>query len=207
MSMLPSGETLSSHLAPDIYQQALKQTQHYGLPVDAISRMRPWMVAVTLMQQSLASAGYQADLGVDEHFMQQATRLGTPIRSLERAPEQLAYLANMGDLETEFLKSTLEQSATVQQEIPKLMQAWLDGDGPLLQKLLNEEEGSPQLQDFMQRRLLKERNHNWLPKLLAMPERNQFMVVGALHLYGPDGILNLLRQQGYQVQVVTDAHE
>ena len=57
------------------------------------------------------------------------------------------------------------------------------------------------------RRLLKERNHNWLPKLLAMPEKNQFLVVGALHLYGPDGVLNLLRQQGYEVQVVTDAHE
>ena len=113
----------------------------------------------------------------------------------------------MGDLEDDFLQSTLEQIGTLQQEVPKLLQAWQDGDGSALQRLLSEEQGSPALQELMERRLLKERNHNWIPKLLAMPEKNKFLVVGALHLYGPDGVLNLLRQQGYKVQVVTDAHE
>jgi uncharacterized protein YbaP (TraB family) len=122
-------------------------------------------------------------------------------------PEQFAYLASMGDLEDDFLQSTIDQIGTMQEIVPQLLQAWQAGDGPTLQKLLSEEQGSPALQELMERRLLKERNHNWLPKLLAMPEKNQFLVVGALHLYGPDGVLNLLRQQGYEVEVVTDAHE
>jgi uncharacterized protein len=207
LSQLPAGDNLANHLSPVLYQQVVKQAAHYGLPEAAIRPLRPWVAAITLMQQALAGAGYQADLGIDEHFSSQAARMGVPVRGLERVPEQLAYLAGMNELEDDFLQSTVEQIDTMQTEIPKLIQAWQDGDGPALQKMLSEEQGSPELQELMERRLLKERNHNWLPKLIAMPEKNQFMVVGALHLYGPDGVLNLLRQQGYQLQVVTDAHE
>lgn len=207
LSQLPPGDRLANHLSPSQYQALLKQAKVYGLPESSFSQLRPWVAAITLMQQALSRAGYQADLGVDAHFTTQAARTGIPIRGLERVPEQFAYLASMGDLEDDFLQSTIDQIATMQEIVPKLLQAWQAGDGPTLQKLLSEEQGSPALQELMERRLLKERNHNWLPKLLAMPEKNQFLVVGALHLYGPDGVLNLLRQQGYEVQVVTDAHE
>lgn len=207
LSQLPAGDRLANHLSPSQYKALLKQAKAYGLPEASLSPLRPWVAAITLMQQALARAGYQADLGVDEHFNTLAARTGMPVRGLERVPEQFAYLASMGDLEDDFLQSTLEQIGTLQQEVPKLLQAWQDGDGSALQRLLSEEQGSPALQELMERRLLKERNHNWIPKLLAMPEKNQFLVVGALHLYGQDGVLNLLRQQGYKVQVVTDAHE
>ena len=207
LSQLPAGDRLANHLSPSQYKALLKQAKAYGLPEASLSPLRPWVAAITLMQQALARAGYPADLGVDEHFNTLAARTGMPVRGLERVPEQFAYLASMGDLEDDFLQSTLEQIGTLQQEVPKLLQAWQDGDGSALQRLLSEEQGSPALQELMERRLLKERNHNWIPKLLAMPEKNQFLVVGALHLYGPDGVLNLLRQQGYKVQVVTDAHE
>ena len=207
LSQLPAGDRLANHLSPSQYKALLKQAKAYGLPEASLSPLRPWVAAITLMQQALARAGYQADLGVDEHFNTLAGRTGMPVRGLERVPEQFAYLASMGDLEDDFLQSTLEQIGTLQQEVPKLLQAWQDGDGSALQRLLSEEQGSPALQELMERRLLKERNHNWIPKLLAMPEKNKFLVVGALHLYGPDGVLNLLRQQGYKVQVVTDAHE
>ena len=207
LSQLPPGDRLANHLSPSQYQALLKQAKVYGLPESSLSQLRPWVAAITLMQQALSRAGYRADLGVDAHFTTQATRTGIPVRGLERAPEQFAYLASMGDLEDDFLQSTIDQIGTMQEIVPQLLQAWQAGDGTTLQKLLSEEQGSPALQELMARRLLKERNHNWLPKLLAMPEKNQFLVVGALHLYGPDGILDLLRQQGYQVKVVTDAHE
>ncbi len=207
LSQLPAGDKLANHLSPALYQQVVKQAQAYGLPEAGIQQLRPWVTAITLMQQALASAGYQPELGVDEHFSSQAARMGVPIRGLERVPEQFGYLASMNELEDDFLQATIEQIGTMKTEVPKLIQAWQDGDGAALQKMLSEEQGSPQLQELMERRLLKERNHNWIPKLTVMPEKNQFLVVGALHLYGPDGVLNLLRQQGYQLQVVTDATE
>ena len=113
----------------------------------------------------------------------------------------------MGTIEKDFLDATLLQIGTMNDEIPKLMNAWQNGDGKTLEHMLRDEQGSPALQEYMERRLIRERNLNWLPKLLAMPEKNRFVVVGALHLYGSDGLLALLRQQGYRVEVVTKAHE
>ena len=208
MSRLPAGTSLKQQLPPELYRRTVTQAKKYGLPEQALANLRPWVVAITLTQQAIASAGYQADLGVDEHFAAQAMRTGMPVRGLERVPEQLAYIANMGaPLEQDFLDATIKQIDTMNDEIPRLMNAWFNGDGTILSNILRDEQGSAALQEYMERRLIKERNHNWLPKLLAMPEKNRFVVVGALHLYGPDGLLALLRQQGYQVEVVTKAHE
>lgn len=208
LTQLPVGQHLRQQLSPALYQKTVAASKKLGLPEAGLDQLRPWAVAITLTQQALQKAGFQSDLGVDEHFAAAATRTGLPIRGLERVPEQLAYLANLGQLEPEFLSGTLSQIDNMQAEIPKLIQAWQNGDGPALQNLLKDEDGtSPALQEYMARKLIGERNHNWVPKLLAMPEKNQFLVVGALHLYGPDGLLTLLRQQGYQIQLMTDAHE
>jgi len=54
----------------------------------------------------------------------------------------------------------------------------------------------------MYQRLLVDRNRNWLPKLEALFIRrgHAFVVVGAAHLVGPDGLLTMLRAKGYQVE-------
>ncbi len=60
------------------------------------------------------------------------------------------------------------------------------------------------MEDYPQvyRSLLVERNNNWLPKierLISQPEQ-KFILVGALHLVGEDGLLKQLKNKGYQVQ-------
>ena len=54
----------------------------------------------------------------------------------------------------------------------------------------------------MYRRLLLERNQAWLPKLEALFARKgrSFVVVGAAHLVGPDGLLTMLKSKGYTVE-------
>jgi uncharacterized protein len=51
-------------------------------------------------------------------------------------------------------------------------------------------------------RLLVERNKNWLPKLEALFARKgaAFVVVGAAHLVGPDGLVAMLKAKGYTVE-------
>ena len=55
-------------------------------------------------------------------------------------------------------------------------------------------------------RLLKKRNHAWLPKMLKlMQEKNSaFFAVGAAHLVGEDNVLDLLKTNGYTVTAVDD---
>ena len=52
--------------------------------------------------------------------------------------------------------------------------------------------------------LISQRNHNWLPKILkAHKKGSTFIAVGALHLGGERGLLNLLRQSGFTVERLT----
>jgi uncharacterized protein YbaP (TraB family) len=50
-------------------------------------------------------------------------------------------------------------------------------------------------------RLLVERNHNWIPRVeRCLKEKSAcFVVVGAAHLVGPDGLPTLLAKLGYKV--------
>jgi uncharacterized protein YbaP (TraB family) len=50
--------------------------------------------------------------------------------------------------------------------------------------------------------LITERNRNWMPQLDACLKRSTpcFVIVGAAHIVGPQGLLALLRQRGYQIE-------
>ena len=49
--------------------------------------------------------------------------------------------------------------------------------------------------------LLKNRNLNWVKQLKTiLPKKNIFMAVGAAHLFGNDGLIDLLRKEGYTVK-------
>ena len=54
---------------------------------------------------------------------------------------------------------------------------------------------------LMYQRLLVERNRNWLPRIEALFARPRpaFVVVGAAHLVGPDGLIAMLRAKGVRV--------
>jgi uncharacterized protein YbaP (TraB family) len=51
-------------------------------------------------------------------------------------------------------------------------------------------------------RVITRRNNNWIPKIDRLLQSNEtyFVVVGAGHLGGLDGLLALLRQRGYKVE-------
>ena len=51
-------------------------------------------------------------------------------------------------------------------------------------------------------RLLVARNRNWLPQLEALFNRSgrAFVVVGAAHLIGPDGLIAMLKAKGYLLE-------
>ena len=80
-----------------------------------------------------------------------------------------------------------------------LAQAWKAGEAPTIERIvLQDLKKDPQ----MYQRLLVARNRNWMPKLEALFNRSgrAFVVVGAAHLVGPDGLIALLQAKGYRVE-------
>jgi len=203
ITRLVDGKTLKDHLPMDLYRRTLIAAGQNGLTEAMLAPLRPWFAAITLTQAALERTGYRGEFGVDQHFAKRANDGGKPIVGLETLLEQLGYLASVGDNQTLMLESTLDELPDIQQGFDAVMTAWQNGDEATLINLLREEMAPPKLQAWLEQTLLAERNRNWVKKWPGLPNES-FIVVGALHLYGEQGLLALLEQQGWRITPLTE---
>ena len=203
ITRLVDGKTLKDHLPMDLYRRTLIAAGQNGLTEAMLAPLRPWFAAITLTQAALERTGYRGEFGVDQHFAKRANDGGKPIIGLETLLEQLGYLASVGDNQTLMLESTLDELPDLEKGFAEVMKAWQDGDQATLINLLKEEMAPPKLQAWLEQTLLAERNRNWVKKWPSLPNES-FIVVGALHLYGEQGLLALLEQQGWRITPLTE---
>jgi len=199
-AMLTGGKTLDQMIAPDTYAEVKKRAEKAGLPMIAINKMKPWLVAITLMAPTLQAAGFKPELGVDQHFYDRAVESNMKRQALETLQYQLDRFDEMPiKLQEEFLRSTIEDLDKEVASVKQMAEAWGFGDVAAVEKYtLTGLKEAPELYQ----RLLIERNHNWLPHVEGCIKQNAgcFIVVGAAHLVGPDGLLVLLAQKGYRLE-------
>lgn len=203
ITRLVDGKTLKDHLPMDLYRRTLIAAGQNGLTEAMLAPLRPWFAAITLTQAALERTGYRGEFGVDQHFAKRANDGGKPIVGLETLLEQLGYLASVGDNQTLMLESTLDELPELEKGFAEVMAAWQNGEQATLINLLKEEMAPPKLQAWLEQTLLAERNRNWVKKWPGLPNES-FIVVGALHLYGEQGLLALLEQQGWRITPLTE---
>lgn len=203
ITRLVDGKTLKEHVPLDLYRRTIIAAGQNGLTENMLAPLRPWFAAITLTQAALERTDFSSALGVDQHFAKQAGDSGKPIIGFETLLEQLGYLASVGDNQTLMLESTLDELPKLELGFREVMKAWEEGDEATLINLLKSEMAPPKLQAWLEQTLLAERNHNWLKKWSTLPNES-FIVVGALHLYGDQGLLALLEQQGWRITPLTE---
>ncbi len=198
-AMLTDGRTLDQIVAPSTFAEVSRRAGATGLPMLALQRMKPWLVAITLMAPTLEAAGFKAELGVDKHFFDRAKAAGLQRQALETLVYQIDRFDQLSPkLQEEMLVSGMKDLDSQVGNVKEMAQQWAAGDVKSLEKaLLASFEESPELYD----RLLVERNRNWVPQVEACLTNKSacFVVVGAAHLVGPDGLPALLLKKGYQV--------
>ena len=202
LTRLVDGKPLKDHLPAELYQRTLMAGSRYGIDEVTLATLRPWFAAITLTQAAMARSDFKSELGIDQHFATLAAKEGKPVVGFETLLEQLGYLASVGDNQTLMLASTLDELPMLESGFAAVMKAWQQGDEATLINLLKEEMAPHALQSWMEQTLLAERNHNWLKKWSTLPNES-FIVVGALHLYGEQGLLALLEQQGWRITPLT----
>jgi uncharacterized protein YbaP (TraB family) len=198
-AMLTDGRTLDQIIAPELFAEVKTRAEKAGLPMMALQRMKPWLVAVTLMAPTLQAAGFKPELGIDRHFFDRARDSGMKRQALETMAFQLDQFDTLSPkLQEEMLKSTLEDLDTEVSGVKDMAEAWMFGNVAAIEKLtLTSLQEAPELYQ----RLLVDRNRNWIPHVEACLTNNSgcFIVVGAAHLVGPDGLPTLLTKKGYKV--------
>jgi uncharacterized protein YbaP (TraB family) len=198
--MLPGGQSLEKVVSPSTFALVSKRVGDLGLPIEPLKRFKPWALAITLLGLEWQKAGFDPNLGLDKHFYDLAQVEGKAVQGLETIAYQISRFDEMSmDQQDRLLTETLRTLDTETASVSKLADAWKAGDAPTVERIvLQDLKQDPQ----MYQRLLVERNRNWLPTIDQLFARrgHAFVVVGAAHLVGPDGLLAMLRAKGYTVE-------
>lgn len=196
----PNGQTLSTVLGPQLYRQAEQALTDQGLPTHDLERKKPWVVIMLL-----SAPRVEFGLPLDLRLQLQATLEGKPTFGLESMQEQIAVFNGLPlPDQVMLLKDTLRYQAHVARQFEQLLQAYLARDlAALIKVLRTPERDSTDAFDTMMERLLDRRNRVMLERMRPrLQEGNAFIAVGAAHLPGEGGLLQLLTNAGYRVSAV-----
>jgi uncharacterized protein len=197
---LLDGRTLEDLLGTEDWRRASEWGRKLGIPQHRLAKMRPWLAAVTLVSLEIRRIGLDSALGMEMHFATRAVEREMPILELETLVEQLSALSNLSsEAETEFLKQSLTTADEFEASVNTIVDSWLAGDADAMQRVLEDSyDGADEIYDAV----MRARNQRWLPaieKMLAS-DRVHFVAVGALHMVGEDGLVELLEERGYRVE-------
>lgn len=192
--------SLSETIGKIRFEKVARQTDALGLPSEAVDRFKPWMAAMTLEQLQLMKLGFNPDSGVEKQLQQRAQGDHKEITGLETVQEQLGLLNDLSTPDQiKFLDLTLEEMQEAERETDELLAAWRNGNAPKLADLLGKEYGAaPGLYST----LVANRNRKWIPQVekLLKADKNYMVIVGALHIVGRGGLLDLLKADGFSAR-------
>ena len=196
--LFTNGETLQGLLPAATYTILTQRMAASGLPMEMVRMMRPWMAEITVSGLELQRAGFDPELGVDVHYRRKAAANGMALSMLETPAEQIEYLAGMPlDVQVTQLRKTLEEGDAELKEVREIAAAWRAGDAGAIERLLLQ--GMKDSPAFYQS-LVLDRNRRWIPRIEScLATGSCFVVVGAAHMVGSDGLIAMLRQKGYKI--------
>ncbi len=197
---LPDGQTLESVIGKDLYRQVRTTLSSLGMATDDLNHKKPWAVILGL------GAPHRGEgLFLDLMLQLRATLQRKPTFGLESMDEQIAVFNGMSmPDQIALLKEALRTRNDAKRDMPELMQAYLHHDLARLYAISQriQARSGPSYGELMDR-MLVQRNRRMLNRMKPrLKEGNAFIAVGALHLAGPDGLLALLRADGYRVDPV-----
>jgi len=194
-----NGESLPNVLSPENYATAKANLIELGLHIEDFHRMKPWMTATAVMGLELQKLGFDSAYGVDRHFFEKAQAAGKDIQGLETVEFQLDLFDQLPlSIQEQFLLQTLEDLKNLDTQINDMVKSWTQGNVQELEALLVGMRDYPGLYQT----LVVNRNNDWLPHIeQALQEKHPvFIVVGALHLLGKEGLVAALQEKGYLVE-------
>ena len=191
--------TLQSVLSEEAYTALSEYISGTGMPMMMMEKFKPGMVISTLQVLEFQRIGVTPQ-GVDMYFNTRAVGDAKSLGQLETIMEQIGFLASMGEgNESEFILLSLEDLEETAEVMDDMIAAWREGNNDRLADLFVNEmrNEAPELYDS----LLRQRNLNWIPQIEQMlqDDDTEFVLVGAAHLVGSDGLLELLQAKGYSV--------
>jgi uncharacterized protein YbaP (TraB family) len=199
--MYQGEETLKDNISKKAYQLVSDKMKKMEMDIEGFEKSKPWMVAMTVLQRKLMQLGFNPLQGIDLYFLNKSQGK-KEIQGLETVELQVGLFENFSKEESEkFLLSTIMEADQLEKEMNKMISAWSTGDVEALEKTMVENiQEYPELEAFY-KKLNDDRNVRMVEKIVSMlkTDKKYFVVVGAAHMVGKKGIVQLLKNKGYTV--------
>jgi|MTBAKSStandDraft_2_1061841.scaffolds.fasta_scaffold08408_3 hypothetical protein len=200
--MYPQGMTLEQALGEDA-EKFKAYCEKEGIPWQQMNPMRPWMAAMFLSQMIIQKTGIDPSQGLDLYFMNKAG--DREIISLESMESQLETFSGVPEeVQILSLLEGIEEEKDPVKSLKELTRLWKKGERvPLEENIFESRLEKPELEPYY-KALFDVRNigmEEGIEKALAREEISTlFVVVGAGHLLGDQGLVELMKQKGYEVE-------
>lgn len=203
LGLNPPGVTLSSQLGPQRAKQFGAVAERIGLPMAALEPMRPWLALLSLAVGAMQAQGFSSEAGAEMIILDRAAAQKDKVAHLETAEFQIRALASLSTEEwlADFERS-LEQIADFEGFSKRALEAWRTGDlNSIDQEMIGPmRDAAP----GAYKTLMVDRNADWVARIeeIMAGSDDYFIAVGAGHLIGADGVVEMLERKGYAIERV-----
>src|SRR5262245_13767386 len=166
---------------------------------DSELNYKPWGIAQHLVGPATYSKSSLSH-GLDNYFVDRATREKKEIAGLESVNEHVAVMGGLSDRDSEFvLRDALDEPRNAEKEFTRMHKAWRKGDTDALWA------GDSRLRKqapWLAARFVDNRNIKWIPRIETELQTGKptAIVAGALHFAGPNSVIALLQKRGYKIE-------
>ena len=199
-------DTLKNHVSAEDYARFVKLLPRYAIAEAQVAQLKPFIAVSLLVFAEWGRLGFRPDFGVDAYFIKKAKGDLKKIVEIEGIDEQIRLMDSLTDTETrQLFEGTLTalESGLTNEQITGMVGAWQFGDPNLMLEIARRyNDQVPGAKEF-EEKFIWSRHPEMLAKIedyLNHSKERHFIAVGALHLAGPRGLVELLRKRGYLVR-------
>ena len=193
---------LSDLLKPDEYTRVKNYfTQHAAmLPFGMLERFKPMLISGLIEEQAM---GCPTTDGMELMIMQELHAYKKPVHGLETVEFQAGLFDSIPyDQQAKELVNDIDSAETNKKTTQHLAELYARQDLDGIEELSNKDDSG--MSGYMDL-LLYSRNRKWAKELdTLLPGKGLLIAVGAAHLPGKQGVIELLRKEGYTVEPVNN---
>lgn len=198
-------DRLDKHVAPADYARLKKLVGRFKLPEEQVAQMKPFMAVSLVVFSEWGRLGYLPQYGVDGYLIGKAKAEAKRIVEIEGIEAQMALMDSLSEQEQlDVFKGTLDafDRGLTAEQITGMVNAWQTGDPALLLEVARKYNTEIPGAKAFEEKFIWSRHEPMVKKIegyLATKDRH-FIAVGALHLAGERGLVEMLKARGYVVK-------
>ncbi|MCZ2100937.1 MAG: TraB/GumN family protein [Chitinophagales bacterium] len=194
--------TLKDLLSSEDYDYVSDYFQKKGMPIMMIERMKPmFLTALTYGDFEPGGLGNSKMKSYEMELLQIAEDSGKETGGLETIDFQLSLFDEIPyDAQAMMLVESIKSSEDPESssQLNEMTSMYLNQNINAMVQMIGEEDNNV---EGFEEKLLTKRNESWIPLMITGAKKGPvFYAVGAGHLAGSKGVINLLRKQGYTVK-------